>query len=313
MPTLDRRCQRYRRRQHGNPGPAQPGCMGSDASGKPAALRHGWRVSAGGADQQAALSPAEQGSAIGRSSCTCRISTAMAASSAVYHQHGVPNAQLAVREGWAVAYRRYSRDLHSAIETKPIRTAANIWSRTLDMRGTRRRAQVADDDVRKAVGSRSCLPPQPQYVHQIVAIVNIFVCIAWVKIRKGPCHAPSSSKPVSRRALLACSVDGPTFRRTPAPKPIRIDSPSCLVVPVDGRPRPMRPRTGRVHPAHNSMAGGAAAADLALPNGCVLRWACQVAPHGPDLRCPIWWFRNPTKLFSPALRSGRHSRRDAWA
>lgn len=142
---------------------------------------------------------------------------------------------------------------------------------------------------------------------------SIFSYVCWVKIVKGPCHAFRIQKPPSG-GLFSSRLDRANSSDA-SPRPNlsdRLRHPAVFVRWMASF-RALRSRAGRVHPAHNSMAGGAAASDLALPDGCVLRWSCQVAAHGPDLRCPIWWFRNPTKLLNPALRSGSQGSRDAWA
>ena len=130
---------------------------------------------------------------------------------------------------------------------------------------------------------------------------SIFSYVCWVKIVKGSCHAfriqtPPSGGLFSSRLDRANSSDA-------SPRPNlsdRLRHPAVFVRRVAGF-RAMRPCSGRVHPAHHTLAGGAAASDLALPDGCVLRWACQVAPRGPDIRCPVWYCWDPTKLISPGL------------
>lgn len=140
---------------------------------------------------------------------------------------------------------------------------------------------------------------------------SIFSYVCWVKIVEGSCHAFRIQKPPSGGLSSSRLVRPNSSDASPRPNlSDRLRHPAVFVRWVAGF-RAMRPRSGRVHPAHHTLAGGAATSDLALLDGCVFRWACKVAPHGPDLRCPIWWFRNPIKLFSPALRSGRHNRRDA--
>jgi len=142
---------------------------------------------------------------------------------------------------------------------------------------------------------------------------SIFSYVYWVKIAKDlrnafPIQKHPSGGLFSSRLDRANSSDA-------SPRPNLSDRLRHLAVFVRRVAgfRALRSRAGRVHPAHHTLAGGAAASDLALPDGCVLRWSCQVAAHGPDFRCPIWWFRSPTKFLNPALRSGSQGRRDAWA
>lgn len=142
---------------------------------------------------------------------------------------------------------------------------------------------------------------------------SIFSYVCWVKIVKGPCHAFRIQKPPSG-GLFSSRLDWANSSDA-SPRPNlsdRLRHPAVFVRWVAGLDA-MRSRAGRVHPAHHTLAGGAAAADLALPHGCVLRWSCQVAPNRPYLRCPIWWFSNPTKLLNPALRSGSRGWRNARA
>jgi len=59
---------------------------------------------------------------------------------AVCHQHGTDLNGWLVREGWAVAYRRYSRD-YIRDETEANSARRNIWSGRFDMPWDWRRAQ----------------------------------------------------------------------------------------------------------------------------------------------------------------------------
>lgn len=140
---------------------------------------------------------------------------------------------------------------------------------------------------------------------------SIFSYVYWVKIAKDlrnafPIQKHPSGGIFSSRLDRANSSDA-------SPRPNLSDRLRHLAVFVRRVAgfRAMRPRAGRVHPAHHTLAGGAAAADLALPDGSVLRWTCQVTPRGPDILCPVWFCWDPTKLSSPALWSSRQGRRYA--
>jgi endonuclease YncB( thermonuclease family) len=89
--------------------------------------------------QQAALSLANR---IGRQqlSCTVRDIDRYGRFIAVCHQDGTDLNAWLVREGWAVAYRRYSRD-YIRDETEARSARRNIWSGRFDMPWDWRRAQ----------------------------------------------------------------------------------------------------------------------------------------------------------------------------
>ncbi|WP_136661446.1 thermonuclease family protein [Nitratireductor sp. XY-223] len=89
--------------------------------------------------QQAAFALADR---IGRGqvSCTARDTDRYGRIIAVCHQDGVDLNGWLVREGWAVAYRRYSRDYIRA-ETDARAVGRNIWSGRFDMPWDWRRAQ----------------------------------------------------------------------------------------------------------------------------------------------------------------------------
>jgi endonuclease YncB( thermonuclease family) len=89
--------------------------------------------------QQAALSLADR---IGRRqvSCTVRDTDRYGRFIAVCHQDGIDLNGWLVREGWAVAYRQYSRD-YIRDETEARSARRNIWSGRFDMPWDWRRAQ----------------------------------------------------------------------------------------------------------------------------------------------------------------------------
>ncbi len=89
--------------------------------------------------QQAALALADM---IGRRqvNCTVRDTDRYGRFIAVCRQDGVDLNGWLVREGWAVAYRRYSRDYIRA-ETEARTARRNIWSGRFDMPWDWRRAQ----------------------------------------------------------------------------------------------------------------------------------------------------------------------------
>lgn len=89
--------------------------------------------------QQAALSLADR---IGRRqvSCTVRDIDRYGRFIAVCHQDGTDLNGWLVREGWAVAYRQYSRD-YIRDETEARSARRNIWSGRFDMPWDWRRAQ----------------------------------------------------------------------------------------------------------------------------------------------------------------------------